>query len=150
VTFAAPDRPGFDVVAGRTHGLRRLLVAAGRLPEGDAGPVHTHEGDEVLRIIEGEMLIRCGDERRHCGPGDLVAVPPGIPHGFGVLRETVLEVVAEYDIGTLYPVRGADGSIELVEVHRPDMPWGRPPPAGRSWTTDDELAVVLDRLAYEM
>jgi hypothetical protein len=67
-------------------------------------------------------------------------------HGFNVVEETVLEVVAEYDIGTLYPVRDEDGSVELVEVHRRDMPWGRPPPAGQDWTSDEHLQHILDRL----
>jgi hypothetical protein len=54
--FAAPlaGAAGFDVLAGRDQGLRRLMVIGGRLPDGDVGPVHVHEGDEVLRVVSGE------------------------------------------------------------------------------------------------
>ena len=31
-------------------------------------------------------------------------------HGFQVVQDTLMEVVAEYDIGTLFPVRQPDGS----------------------------------------
>lgn len=68
-------------------------------------------------------------------------------HGFDVLSETVLEVVAEYDIGTLYPVQDETGGRRLVEVHRRDMPWGRPPPPGSGWTSDEEMEHILDGLA---
>lgn len=126
------------------------MVVAGRLPEGDVGPVHVHEGDEVLRVVSGEVMIRCGAERRVCRSGDLVVVAPGVPHGFRVMTETVLEVVAEYDIGTPYPVRTEDRGTELVEVHRSDMPWGRRPHPNHDWTSDDEMRSVLDRLAFDV
>lgn len=44
------------------------------------------------------------------------------------MTEIVLEVVAEYDIGTLYAVSSGRGEVELVEVHRAELPWGAPPP----------------------
>jgi mannose-6-phosphate isomerase-like protein (cupin superfamily) len=146
-TSPPPGSVGFKVLAGRTQGLKRVMWVAGRLPVGDVGPVHAHEGDEVLRVVSGEVLIRCGDEEQLCRAGQLVVVPPGMLHGFRVVRETVLEVVAEYDIGTLYPVRADTGKVELVEVHRADMPWGRPPPAGQDWTSDEDMQRILDQLA---
>jgi hypothetical protein len=109
-----------------------------------------HHGDEVLRVVSGEILVRCGDSRRVCGPGDLIVVPPDVPHGFRVLEETVMEVVAEYDIGTLYPVTSADGVVELVEVYRRDLPWGRHPPPGEPWTSDAELDELRARLTYDV
>ncbi len=149
-SFDAPHAAGFEVLAGRSQGLQRLMVAAGRLPSSDVGIVHVHHGDEVLRVVSGEILVRCGDSRRVCGPGDLIVVPPDMPHGFRVLEETVMEVVAEYDIGTLYPVTGAGGAVELVEVYRPDLPWGRRPPPGKSWTSDAELDELRARLAFDV
>jgi quercetin dioxygenase-like cupin family protein len=140
---------GFRVEAGREHGLRNLMLVTGRLPDGDQGPVHCHEGDELLRVVSGKLLVRCGEERRVCGPGDLVAVPAGEWHGFRALADTTLEVVAEYDIGTLFPVR-RQGVVEVVEVFRTDLPWGRRPGGGRGWTSDDELRAVLDGLAEEV
>lgn len=141
----APGSAGFEVVAGRAHGLRRLVVAGGRLTAGDRGPLHLHAGDEVLRVLEGELAVRVGDERRTCGPGDVVVVPPNTLHAFDVLADVVLEVVAELDIGTWYPVVGEEGRRRLVEVNRPDLPWS----AAGGWTSDEELAAVVDAIDPE-
>lgn len=141
---------GFRVVAGSGNGLSRLLLAVGRLRSTDAGPIHLHHGEEVLHVVSGRLLVRAGDERRECGPGDVVAVPAGVWHGFRALAETVLEVVAEQRIGTVFPVRCTDGRVEEVEVHRTDMPWGRPPPSGSSWTSDAEMQRILDAVDLEL
>jgi uncharacterized RmlC-like cupin family protein len=138
------------VVAGVANGLSQLLVAVGRLPSADVGPVHLHYGEEVLHVVSGRLLVRAGDDRRECGPGDVVAVPAGSWHGFRALAETVLEVVAQQRIGTVFPVRRQDGRVELVEVHRMDMPWGRPPPEGGAWTTDPDMLGILDALDMEV
>jgi mannose-6-phosphate isomerase-like protein (cupin superfamily) len=135
----ADGAPGFRTVVA----LSRLLLVVGRLPAGDHGPVHLHYGEEILHVLSGRLLVRHGDDERECGPGDTVAVPAGVRHGFDALEETVLEVVAEPGIGTVYPVRRDDGEVDLVEVFRRDMPWGRPPPDGVSWTDDPEMARVL-------
>src|SRR5215217_3266928 len=71
-SFEFPDSAGFHVVAGSTDGLQRLMVVSGRLPAGNGGgPVHAHLGDEVLRIISGEIIVRVGDERRLCAAATL-------------------------------------------------------------------------------
>jgi quercetin dioxygenase-like cupin family protein len=141
---------GFRTVAGPGQGLSRLLLAVGRLPMDDVGPVHLHFGEEVLHVVRGRLLVRIGDERRECGPGDVVSVPAGAWHGFRVLAETEIQVIAEQRIGTVYPVADDAGRVDLVEVFRPDMPWGRPPPDGRDWTSDPELRHILDRNIAEV
>jgi quercetin dioxygenase-like cupin family protein len=146
----AGRRPGFRVVVGEPTGLSRLLLAVGRLPAADLGPVHLHHGEEILHVLDGRLLVRIGDQRRECVPGDVIVVPAGEWHGFLALEETVLEVVAEQRIGTVYPVQNAEGSTELVEVHRRDMPWGRPPGDDGSWTDDAEMRRILDNLALDV
>jgi len=140
------DRPGFRVVGGAPTGLTRLLLAVGRLPAGDHGPDHLHEGEEILHVLSGRLRVRVDGESVDAGPGSVVAVPAGALHGFDVAEETLLEVVAEQHIGTLYRVRDEDGLVRTVEVHRTDMPWGRPPPEGDEWTSDAELQHILGHL----
>lgn len=53
------------------------MVEVGRLPDGEVGPVHVHEGDEVLRVVSGEIVVLCGGDPRACHAGDLVVVAPG-------------------------------------------------------------------------
>ena len=42
----------------------RLMIAGGRVPAGEGGPMHGHQGDEVPRMLSGQILIRCRDRRR--------------------------------------------------------------------------------------
>jgi hypothetical protein len=90
-----------------------------------------------------------GEERRTCGPGEVVVIPPNVPHGFRVLAETVLEVIAEHDISTYYLVRGPDGAVRLEEAVRADMPWSPPPGAG-GYTSDEAMAAILAGLVDEV
>jgi mannose-6-phosphate isomerase-like protein (cupin superfamily) len=44
-------------------------------------PLHVHENeDELWYVLEGEHVIRIGDDELHVGPGDLVFGPRGVPH----------------------------------------------------------------------
>jgi mannose-6-phosphate isomerase-like protein (cupin superfamily) len=142
--YQEPDS-GFVTVAGRDDGLRRIVLAAGQLGAGEGGPVHLHHGEEILRILSGEVDVTVAGERRRCSAGDVVIIPTDTPHGFTTLTETTMEVVAELDAGQIFPVEGQDGTTRLVEVYRSDMPWSRQPPAGYDWTSDSVMADILDR-----
>jgi hypothetical protein len=132
---------GYRVVAGTGQGLDRLLLVVGRLAAAEEGPVHLHRGEEILHILSGRLLVHLGDLRRECGPGEVVTVPADTWHGYRALEETVLEVIAEQRIGTLFPVGGV-----ALEAFRTDMPWGRTPPPGHDWTSDEEMTRILATL----
>ena len=40
------------------------MIAGGRVPAGEAGPMHVHQGGEIPRVLSGQILIRCRDRRR--------------------------------------------------------------------------------------
>ena len=45
---------------------------------------HVHSRiEEIFYVVEGEFQIRAGDQMLRAGAGDVVLVPPGVPHGFG-------------------------------------------------------------------
>ncbi|MGH3076893.1 MAG: cupin domain-containing protein [Gaiellaceae bacterium] len=83
-------------------------------------PLHVHENeDELFYVLEGEHLVRVGNDEYRVGPGGLVFAPRGIPHSQrraipGQGRELVLtapaglegffrELAAAEDAGTLGP-----------------------------------------------
>ncbi len=71
-------------LAGRTTG-GGLDVLDHRVPAGYAPPLHVHAGqDEVFYVLDGEFSVRCGDERWSAGPGSMLFLPRGVPHGFSV------------------------------------------------------------------
>jgi quercetin dioxygenase-like cupin family protein len=69
-------------VAGSDTGGRPDVVDH-RVPAGYAPPRHIHsDADEVFYVLEGSLQVTCGDESWQVGPGDLVFLPRGVPHGF--------------------------------------------------------------------
>jgi quercetin dioxygenase-like cupin family protein len=64
-----------------------VTVAEGILPEGASPPAHLHAAlDDSFYVLDGHMVIHCGDDVRQAGPGSWVQFPAGIPHTFRVLR----------------------------------------------------------------
>jgi mannose-6-phosphate isomerase-like protein (cupin superfamily) len=44
-------------------------------------PLHVHANeDEMYYVLEGEHIVRCGDDEFRLGPGGVVFLPRGIPH----------------------------------------------------------------------
>ncbi len=63
------------------HGVRRQSLAEARLPPGARSLLHRHrEAEEVYHFLEGEGLMRLGEERFPVRAGDTVCIPPGTPH----------------------------------------------------------------------
>lgn len=80
--------------AGRYRGKVAAQQTEGRLfqmhsaePRGAAPPVHTHQGDETLYVIDGDVSVFLGDERIEAGAGDFVLVPKGAEHTWLVRSE---------------------------------------------------------------
>jgi quercetin dioxygenase-like cupin family protein len=63
-----------------------VTVAVAVAPEGASPPAHVHAGlDDSFYLLDGRMLIHCGDEVWEAGPGSWVQFPAGVPHTFRVL-----------------------------------------------------------------
>jgi hypothetical protein len=109
------------------------MVAAVGCQRARLAPMQVHQGDEVPRVRSGQILIRCRDQRRTWREGAPVVVALGVAHGFRAVTETVPGVVAEADIGTLYPGVSDGGEAELAEPYRGGGRSGAParPGSGR-------------------
>jgi mannose-6-phosphate isomerase-like protein (cupin superfamily) len=63
-----------------------VTVAQAVLPEGASPPAHLHAAlDDSFYILDGRMLIRCGDDIWQAGSGSWVQFPAGVRHTFRVL-----------------------------------------------------------------
>ena len=70
---------------GATDTEGRLSIVDHRVPPGFAPPPHVHQAsDEAFLVLDGEVEGFCGDRAWQAGPGSLVFLPSGIPHGFQV------------------------------------------------------------------
>ena len=81
----ASDLPGNDVsrtFEGGKHGPCSVSFFLVHNRPGDGPNLHRHPYDETFVILEGQVLVRVGDEALEGGPGDIVIGPAGTPHGF--------------------------------------------------------------------
>ena len=52
-------------------------------PAGSSPPLHVHSReDELFVLLEGSLLVRCGDETFRAEPGSVTFLPRGVPHTF--------------------------------------------------------------------
>jgi mannose-6-phosphate isomerase-like protein (cupin superfamily) len=81
----ARDLPGNDVsrtFEGGQHGPCTVSFFLVHNRPGQGPNLHRHAYDETFIILEGNVLVRVGDESLEGGPGDIVIGPAGTPHGF--------------------------------------------------------------------
>lgn len=92
------------------------------IPSGGSPPLHIHKNlDDSFLLLDGELLVRCGDQRIVAHPGSYVVLPAGIEHTFRVTSAVPARMLL---------VHAADdflGFIEAVGTPTQDL---RLPPAG--------------------
>lgn len=78
-----PWRPNYRKweIAGPKDGISSSLSHA-VLGGGAGAPLHFHEDDELIVVLEGVLEVRIGDEVHQVPADHTVVVPPGVPHGF--------------------------------------------------------------------
>jgi len=107
--------PYFIGISGGTVGARGLAMHVVVIPPGARAEPHVHVGYETgIYVLEGRVLTRWGENLEHevvSGPGELLFVPPGVPHEAVNLSATepARAVVARND----------PGEQDKVEPYRP-------------------------------
>ena len=72
--------PGGNLV-GADHDATICIILDDSDPGG--GPrLHRHPYDETWVVVDGTLTFTAGDEELAAAPGDIVVVPPGVPHRF--------------------------------------------------------------------
>jgi quercetin dioxygenase-like cupin family protein len=61
--------PGQHIVALHAH-----------LQPGTQVPYQTHPTEQLVHMLAGRLRIWIGEEIHDVGPGDIVLIPPGVPH----------------------------------------------------------------------
>jgi uncharacterized cupin superfamily protein len=75
---------GVTVKASEAETGGLCTVWEGRVPPGTvgAGPHYHRERDEFFYVLEGEIVLRIGEERRTAGAGTFAFIPRQTIHGF--------------------------------------------------------------------
>jgi len=57
--------------------------------------LHQHSQEQITYILSGDCDFTLGDEKVHMGPGDVIKVPPDVPH---TLTPTGEEAIINIDV----------------------------------------------------
>lgn len=94
-----------NAVTGETITFRRVsearleadfLVTAGGAPP--AAHVHPRQ-TETFAVREGRCRVMVDGVEREAGPGDVVTVPPGVPHFWAAISDARMTVTVEPSLG---------------------------------------------------
>jgi mannose-6-phosphate isomerase-like protein (cupin superfamily) len=81
-----------ELLAYRNSCIRNQTLAEARLPAGGRTTPHYHvKTEEIYYILEGAGLMRVGQEEAAVGPGDAIAIPPGVSHQIANTGDSTLK-----------------------------------------------------------
>ncbi len=78
------------------HTMRRfsgdkVMLQVATSPKGSSFPPHAHPNEQLVLVLEGRLRLDVGHPGAvtsvELGPGDLMRVPPNLPHGGETLED---------------------------------------------------------------
>lgn len=72
-------QPG-SVVSRVLHRSAGGVVTLFAFAEGEGLTEHTNPNDAIVQIVEGSLRIRVGETERELAEGDVLHMPPSVPH----------------------------------------------------------------------
>ncbi len=86
------------VVEHRCAPGMETVVLEMTLPVGSSAPLHVHHDlDDTWYVLDGDMVVRCGDDVTVAGPGHWVSMPRGVPHTFRVVGDHEARILLVHD-----------------------------------------------------
>lgn len=78
VVDALAQRGRFFSVLQQTERSQTAVMTIA--PGADAGPEEEHDGDQIIYVVEGEALVRIGEQAHKAAAGALVMIPARTRH----------------------------------------------------------------------
>jgi quercetin dioxygenase-like cupin family protein len=79
--FAAiPEEQISDKISRRILAGDQAMIVWWSVAAGVHVETHQHPHEQIVWMLKGRMEFRIGEERRMCGPGDVVVIPGGTEH----------------------------------------------------------------------
>ena len=93
-----PWRPNYRkwLITEPGDGTTAIDASVSEVGLGTGAPLHTHEDDELIVILEGTLRVRVGDETLDVGADHTIVVPPGQPHGFEAVGDAPARIVGVF------------------------------------------------------
>ena len=79
-----PWRPNYRTwhITKQDDGTHSSYLSYSVVGVGAGAPLHMHEADELIVILEGTLEVRLGDKVQQVESDHTVVIPPTVPHGF--------------------------------------------------------------------
>jgi quercetin dioxygenase-like cupin family protein len=95
-----------------------VMLAQIYLAKGSIVPKHSHENEQITWVLEGRMRLKLGESGEQVvdlGPGDVLHIPPNVPHEAEAFEDTL-------DIDVFSPPRAdwIDGSDSYLRAQAPE------------------------------
>lgn len=90
-----PWRPGYRVwtVTGQEASIG-CTMHYGLVEPGSGAPLHTHESDELIVVLEGKLEGLLQDDKQTVEANQTMVIAKGVPHGFTCVGENTAKVLA--------------------------------------------------------
>jgi quercetin dioxygenase-like cupin family protein len=128
-----------ELLVGPEHGATRIFIWCVAAQSGEIVGVHHHEGEEIIRVLYGRLLMRVDDATRELSAGEVVILTPGTVHAYRALEDSEIEVYGEIGAGEFLHFVGADGADRIDEVFMAGAPWSRTPSDPSQYSSHKEL-----------
>jgi len=66
-----------------------IMIARIRLSKGSHVPLHSHHNEQVTYILEGALKFSIGGKEIVVGAGEVLCIPPNLPHEAWALEDTI-------------------------------------------------------------
>ena len=115
--------PGLShrTVAGRLHGFRDLEVWVQTLTPGAATPIHRHDCEEAIVVLEGSGVLVLDGREEAFGAGETLVVPRDAVHQIKCTGQDSMRIVAA--------LSAAPVVVKTALNERIPLPWDAPDPA---------------------
>ena len=99
-TPETPWRPNYRKwdITREGDGTTSSSVAYSVVGVGAGAPLHTHESDEFIVILEGTAEARLGDDVRKVGAEHTLVIPPNVPHAFTNVGPGDLKIISFFPV----------------------------------------------------
>jgi quercetin dioxygenase-like cupin family protein len=77
---ALPEERVTDKISRKIASGDQEMIVWWSMKAGAHATAHKHPHEQIAWILKGKMEFRLGNERRTCGPGDVVVIPGGVEH----------------------------------------------------------------------
>ena len=87
-----PEEPLKGQITRRLIAARRMMIAQIVLKKGDEVPRHSHHNEQITYVVTGKLRLLLGEHGERevvLGAGEVLVIPPNLPHAAVALEDTL-------------------------------------------------------------